>query len=191
MPFDIIKRWIKDEENLGSPDPNMVVLATATRQGAVHSRVVAIREISNETILFFTQRCSRKVQEILDNPNASMTLWLPLSQNEIVFEGVINQISKSECKAHWDSYPTERKLRFLTYAPNSGKVIESRSSLEGKLSLYREQYRDQDIEMSEDYVGFRLKPNRIYFYSLEVNTLSEVNEYTRGSEGWHKAILSP
>lgn len=169
----------------------MIVLATATKLGAVHSRVVAIREISNDSILFFTQRNTRKVAEILENPRASMTLWLPLQQKEIVFEGVIEQLSRVECKTHWDTYPTERKLRFLTYAPTSGQPIESRSYLENKLSEYRAIYKDQDIEMSQDYLGFRFNPSRIYFYSLEVSTLSKVTEYTREGGTWQQAILSP
>lgn len=191
MPFDIINQWIEQEKIMGSPSPDMVVLATATKNGIPHCRIVAIREISYDSVLFFTQRNSRKVTEIRENPNASMTLWLPLQQKEIVFEGTIDQISETECKSHWDTYPKERQLRFLSYAPTSGRVIESQSLLEDKLASYREQYQDRSIEMSADYFGFRLNPSRIYFYSLETNSLSKVIEYKKNGDDWKKSFLSP
>lgn len=52
MPIKKMKEWLETEKQLGSPDPDRIVLATASSTGKVHSRVVAMREITEAGILF-------------------------------------------------------------------------------------------------------------------------------------------
>ena len=62
-----IKNWIKEETELGSQEAGNVVLATASSRGEVYSRVVAIREITEKGILFFTQQRARKAKDLTEN----------------------------------------------------------------------------------------------------------------------------
>lgn len=80
MPFKKIHSLIETEKALGSPDPYVMVLATATQEGIPRSRVVAMREISTDGILFFTQSQKRKAIDLLENPLVSATIWLALQQ---------------------------------------------------------------------------------------------------------------
>jgi Pyridoxamine 5'-phosphate oxidase len=57
-------------KNAGSIAPNRAVLATATDTGTPHSRIVAIREMAQDSILFFTQKGTRKEKELRKNPKA-------------------------------------------------------------------------------------------------------------------------
>ncbi len=86
-PFNRIDHWINNEKRLGSEEPDQVVLATVSKEGLPHSRVVALRQISEDSIVFFTQKNTKKVDDLAVNPYASMTLWLPLQQKAVVLEG--------------------------------------------------------------------------------------------------------
>ncbi|HAT9167737.1 TPA: pyridoxamine 5'-phosphate oxidase, partial [Legionella pneumophila subsp. pneumophila] len=55
MPFDMLKEWLNKEKERGIEDPFCAVLSTCSSLGDPHSRVVAIREIETESLLFFTQ----------------------------------------------------------------------------------------------------------------------------------------
>ena len=54
--IDEINQWLDKEKKLGSPNPNNIVLATAGKEGIPHSLFVAICEMNEQGILFFTQR---------------------------------------------------------------------------------------------------------------------------------------
>lgn len=191
MVFSKTNEWLEKEKALGSPDPYNIVLATATKEGIPHSRIVAAREITSIGILFFTQRCSKKVQELTDNPKASMTLWLPLQQREVVIDGDIQSLTAAENNSYWQSYSRERQLRFSVYAKMSGQPIHSLDELEKERQLLEKKLNGLDIPLSEHYCGFRLMPHTFYFYTLGVNTFSEVIKYTLKQQQWEQQYLSP
>lgn len=191
MPINILTQWLEDEKQLGAPNPQQAVLATATLEGIPHCRVVAIREISNNGLVFFSQRCTRKVQELTTNLHASMTFWFELKQREVIIEGYVKALSTSENEFYWNSQPRERQLRFTTYAPISGQVIESIQLLETKEQQLAVEYQTAPIPMSTEYCGFRIIPQRFCFYTLGSTTFSEVMEYRYQDDEWLLQQLSP
>jgi pyridoxamine 5'-phosphate oxidase len=186
-----IYHWLNTETQLGSTQAMTGVLSTATVSGSPHSRVVALRELDAKGALFFTQKISRKVEEILKNSMASMTIWLPLSKREIVLEGSVETLSSNQNQRYWESYPRESQLRFWAYAETSGQPISTPGFLDQKLKLLKDQYAERAIPFSPEYCGFRLIPTRIYFYSYLTDRLSEVLEYLKGPQGWERRYLSP
>lgn len=189
VPIEKIKEWIKEEKKLGSSLADSVVLATASAEGKVHSRIVAIREITQSGILFFTQKRSRKAQDINKNPSASMTLWLPLRQREVVLDGVVETLSQHENQTYWEALPRERQLRFLTY--KSGAAIDSLNDLQVDYDKLEKKYHNKNIPMDECYCGYRLVPHMLYFYTLGHETFSEVNKYVLLKGKWEKQLVSP
>lgn len=186
-----INQWLEQEKSLGSPNPNNIVLATADKTGVPHSRIVAIREISTQGILFFTQRGTRKVQEIMDNPQVCMTLWLPLQQRQIIFEGSAKALNQDENESYWNLLPYDRKLRFSAYSPTSSNPIHALSDLEEKVKSLSAEYSPETIPISPYYCGFRVTLKVIYFYTLGTTTFSEVIKYTLENDIWNKQLLSP
>lgn len=191
MPLQKIRLWLEKEKELGSPNPNNIVLATSTSQNIPHSRIVAIREITPEGVLFFTQRESRKVRELTENPHASMTLWLPLQQREVIIEGTIKTLDLTENEDYWKAIPRDRQLRFTTFGPTSGQPITSLAELEEKQKSLLQQFDGKDIPIPHSYCGFRLIPETFYFYTLGSTTFSEVIKYTLIQSNWQQQLLSP
>ncbi len=189
IPIGVIKNWISEEKELGSSYADSVVLATASAEGKVHSRVVAIREVTESGVLFFTQKRSRKAQDLSENSSASMTLWLPLKQREVVLDGFVEALSQSENQTYWEELPRERQLRFLTY--KSGSPIESLNTLQVDYDNLEKKFQHDTIPMDECYCGYRLVPNRIYFYTLGKETFSEVIQYSCADDNWQKELVSP
>lgn len=186
-----MKEWLAKEEELGSPNPSNIVLATAGKDGIPHSRIVAIREVTEAGILFFTQSVTRKVQDLAENPHGSMTLWLPMQQSEIIIEGGVKALSKPENEHYWNMLPYDRKLRFFTYAPTSNQPIHALSQLEEKHAALSLQYDEITLPICPFYCGFRLLPQIVYFYTLGKTTFSAITKYTLQQGIWQTQILSP
>ena len=190
-PIKHLNQWIQDERAAGAPNPQQAVLSTADSRGVPHSRVVAIREINTQGLLFFTQRDTRKVTEMRVNSSVSMTFWFELLLRQVIVEGIIEALSETENEQYWQSYPREAQIRFHSYAPTSAQPIQSKQELEEKRKIIQETYAGQSVPVSAFYCGFRLKPNRFVFYAYQPNELSDVLEYACVDNEWTEQLLSP
>lgn len=176
--------------SLGSAYPNRMVLATAKKDAIPHCRIVAIKEIDDQSIVFFTQRETRKVREMRENPNASATIWLPLQQREIILDGKIEALSADENARYWEKMLPDNRLRFSTYAPVSSMPISSLQELEDKFNLLKIQFKNSEVPMSEYYCGYRLIPEVMVFYTLGNESFSEVYRYQMIQGKWSKQLVS-
>lgn len=191
MPFDLLKEWLLEEKEAGAPDPNHAVLSTLSLDSIPHSRVVALREITSSELLFFTQKVTKKVTEIENNPQVSLTFWFELRQREVIVEGMAEPLSAQETEAYWDSYSHSAKVRFSAYAPTSGQVIASKEILEHKRTAIEQEYMDKRLPLNPLYCGFRIKPTKFLFYAFRLDELSDVIDYHFYGKVWHKQLLSP
>lgn len=186
MPFNTLVEWLKIEKMLGVDQPNCAVLATSTANGLPHTRVVAIREIETESLLFFTQKRTRKVNELLSNPHASMNFLLAMQQRQVILEGTAKPLSQEENKSFWHSLPRERQLRFSVYALSSEETIQDVHALKKKESELSKQFIDKQIPMNESYCGFRFTPETFVFYTANAHSFSEVIKWFKKNNVWHQ-----
>jgi pyridoxamine 5'-phosphate oxidase len=190
-PINLLKQWILEERQAGAPNPQQAVLSTSTAEKKPHSRVVAIREIDDNTLLFFTQKGTRKVRELEENPFASITFWFELYQRQVNIEGKIKTLTEEENKHYWQSYPREAQIRFHAYAPTSTQPIQNKQKLEAKRKLIKEEYEDKKIPLNSYYCGFRLVIERMLFYAYRLDELSDVYEFLLTNGEWSMQLLSP
>ncbi|HBI22007.1 MAG TPA: pyridoxamine 5'-phosphate oxidase [Legionella sp.] len=190
-PIEHLSQWLQNERAAGAPNPQQAVLSTATMDAVPHSRVVAIREIDAQGLLFFTQKDTRKVAEMSINPAVSMTFWFELLLREVIIEGTIEALSEIENEQYWQSYPREAQIRFHSYAPTSAQPIRDKQELEEKRKVIQQNCTDHPVPVSPLYCGFRLKPNRFIFYAYRSDELSDVLEYTHLNDEWTTQLLSP
>ncbi|WP_228840612.1 pyridoxine/pyridoxamine 5'-phosphate oxidase [Candidatus Protochlamydia phocaeensis] len=191
IPFNRIQAWLEKEKELGSPFPDRVVLATATPQGVPSSRIVAIRELTEQGLVFFTQLGTKKTHELRENPCASMTLWLALQQRQVILDGNIISLTQQENESFWKALPQERQLRFSTYAPLSGQPISSAAILEDEFQKLTKTFKDQPLPVCKHYCGYRLLPESISFYTLGTQNFSESIKYTLHHQQWKEQLISP
>jgi len=190
-PFKIITDWLTNEKQLGCPSPNHAVLSTVSGNRA-HSRVIAIREIVNESVIFFTQKGTRKVEELAQNPHTSLTFWLAMSQRQIILEGEATPLSEEDNQRYWDTYSTIAQRRFYAYAETSSQVIASKSVINDKWTKIKADDNEKPLPLSPYYVGFAFSPETLYFYSYRSDELSDVSQFSKSENNqWQQFILSP
>ena len=190
-PIMELNLWLANEHEKGVSNPNHAVLSTVSLENTPHSRVIAIREITDEGLVFFTQRRTRKVEELSHNLSVSLVFWLELLQREIIIEGKVIALDEKENARYWENYPQWAQIRFLSYAPTSMQEISSKKLLETKRQELEKYFENKSIPLSLEYCGFRVQPERMVFYAYRTDELSDVWEYTRKEESWHLCTLSP
>lgn len=191
QPLDLLKKWLDEEASAGAQYARHAVLSTQGLNGAGHGRVVAIREICGEELLFFTQKITRKVQEIQHNARVSLTFWFERHAREVIVEGEARFLSGEDNASYWNAYPKWAQIRFCSYAPTSGLPIENKEILENKRKQIEETAGQNPLPLSPDYYGIAVKPQRFLFYSYRLDELSDVWEYLSELQGFTVKRLSP
>src|SRR5207249_1051484 len=96
------------ESNL--PEPNAMTLATATPDGKPSARVVLLRGFDARGFAFFTNRQSRKGQELAANPYASLVFYWAELERQVRIEGRVEWTDDAESDAYFQSRPRDSQL---------------------------------------------------------------------------------
>ncbi|KTC65699.1 pyridoxamine 5'-phosphate oxidase (plasmid) [Legionella adelaidensis] len=191
-PIELLKTWLEEEKSANIPYAQHAVLSSQGINGQAHGRVVAIREIKEDKLLFFTQKRTRKVEEIKKNPAVTLTFWFELSGREVIVEGEAMFLSETQNRDYWKTYPKLAQIRFCSYAPTSGLPIENKQLLEDKrLQIAEHNQQEQSLPLSKDYCGISVKPLRFVFYDYRLDELSDVWEYQIEGSEFVRRLLSP
>lgn len=170
-------------------EPTAMQLATADADGYPSVRTMLLKGFDERGFVFYTNRDSRKGQELKANPNASLCFfWRPIMR-QVRIDGPVVPVSDAESDSYWATRPRESQLG--AWASEQSRVIESRDVLERKLEECREHYRDQDIPRPPYWSGFRVVPNRIEFWESIEYRLHNREVYEKTAAGWTWYLLNP
>ncbi|TDT66952.1 pyridoxamine 5'-phosphate oxidase [Allofrancisella inopinata] len=186
-----VTKWIQKWTSEEKMPFLMGVLATVDKNNHAQSRAVAIREITSESLLIFTQKGSSKVGQIKNNPYVSMTILLPDHKRQITFDGIAKPISKKENIEYWNTYPLSAQIRFLAYGPTSGQPIKSNKHLDELVSKYKKEYKDKSPEYPESYIGYRVYPTDIKFYQMNSDRMSDSYILKNKENEWNLIRVVP
>lgn len=108
-PIVLVQAWLAEARALVA-EPNAMTLATATATGAPSARVVLQRGIDERGLVFFTNRESRKGDELRANPRAALVLhWWELGR-QVRVEGRVEEVSAAESEAYWATRPRASRI---------------------------------------------------------------------------------
>jgi len=191
QPMDLLMLWLNEEHTAGAKHSQHAILSTIGLDGHPHGRVVAIREIQSDGIIFFTQKSTRKIEEISTCSNVTLTFWFERFARQVIIEGMADFLPEAENERYWNTYPTWAQIRFYSYAATSGQPILGKQILDDKKREIEFRYKDQALPVSEYYCGVNIRPKRFIFYGYRLDELSDVLEYQKNGDAWVKQCLSP
>ena len=129
-PMTLLQSWLEHAARAGhQPNPNAMVLATATRDCSPSARVVLCKEVAVEAgyIVFYTNYESRKGQELAANPRAAAVMHWDHLHRQIRIEGVVVKASAEQSDAYFASRPWQSRLG--AWASAQSQPIASRQEL--------------------------------------------------------------
>lgn len=161
-PMRQFQDWFDAAVAAQLPEPNAMTLATVTKAGKPSARIVLLKGLDADGFVFFTNYTSRKGQELVHTPWASLVfLWAPL-ERQVRIEGAVDKISAEETDAYFYSRP--RGSQIGAWASSQSQVIHDRKVLVDELARLERLYEDQDIPRPPHWGGFRVKPISIEFW---------------------------
>ena len=185
-----LEAWIADAEGRKLPEPNAMVLATATADATPSARTVLLKGLDERGLVFFTNLESRKGRELAENPRASAALtWLEL-QRQVRVDGAVEPVSAEESDAYFASRPHGSKLGALA-SPQS-RVIESREELEHAWAELAERYPEgAEVPRPHWWGGLRLVPEVVEFWQGHPDRLHDRLRFRHTVGEWVVERLAP
>jgi pyridoxamine 5'-phosphate oxidase len=187
-PFTRLRAWLEEARAVVG-DPHVMTLATATPEGKPSARVVLLRDLDELGLTFFTNRTSRKGDELRANPRAAIVLhWWELGR-QVRVEGSVEEISLEESAAYWATRP--RGSQIAAWASPQSRPLTDRAALDARVTETEERFDGQGVPLPPFWGGYRLIPESIELWTHRDDRLHDRVRYTREGGGWRSERLAP
>jgi pyridoxamine 5'-phosphate oxidase len=129
-PLAIVSEWLATASAARvQPNPNAMVLATATADGHPTARVVLCKSIVPQPgyIVFYTNYLSVKGRQLRANPRAAAVLHWDVLHRQVRIEGPISEASEADSDAYFASRAWQSRIS--AWASEQSEPIASRAAL--------------------------------------------------------------
>jgi pyridoxamine 5'-phosphate oxidase len=189
-PIALFLEWLAAAEAHGIDQPDAMTLATASADGLPSARMVLLRGADREGFRFYTNRHSRKGDELAANPHAALLFhWQPLGR-QVRVEGRISLLPDADSDHYFATRPYESRLG--AWASDQSPVIESRAVLLARFEEAQRRFADGAVPRPPHWGGYLLAPVAIEFWQHGDHRLHDRRRYTCALDGgWTSQLLAP
>lgn len=188
-PILQLTAWLNDAIENQKADPTAMILSTIDREGNPESRVVLLKELKAEGLIFFTNYDSKKGQQIIINPDVSVVFFWPELERQVRIKGKAEKISEEDSESYFLSRPLDSQLG--AWASPQSQVIESRQVLDNNYAHFKQHFENQEIMKPPHWGGFIIRPEYFEFWQGRSNRLHDRLEYVPAENSWQIRRLAP
>jgi len=188
-PLVRINEWIEEAVKLEVPLPHAMNLSTTNDIGQPSSRMVLLKSISDEGMVFYTDYESHKGQMLHKNSKAALNFWWAKTDKQIRIEGVCIKTSNQESDEYFQSRPKGSQIS-ATVSIQSKEIRDYENLVKEAKDLEKGSL-GSNLKRPSRWGGYKLIPNRIEFWKNEVNRLHRRELFILESNKWRKTLLSP
>ncbi|HXG30741.1 MAG TPA: pyridoxamine 5'-phosphate oxidase, partial [Thermodesulfobacteriota bacterium] len=161
-PFKQFQIWFEDALRVDPIYANALTLATATRDGWPSARMMLLKGFDEDGFVFYTNRESRKGEDLSQNPRAAIVFWWAQLERQVRIEGSVEWVSDEEADSYFKTRPRGSQLG--AWASNQSRIISGREVLDRRMDELEVKYRNQEIPRPPYWTGYRLRPVSIEFW---------------------------
>ncbi|MFN3433713.1 MAG: pyridoxamine 5'-phosphate oxidase [Sphingomonas sp.] len=190
-PFALFDAWYAEARGSEPNDPNAMALATVDAAGQPSVRMVLLKGHGPDGFVFYTNRESRKADDLAAVPKAALLFHWKSLRRQIRVEGAVTRASDAESDAYFASRGRDSQLG--AWASDQSRPLATRATFEERFEAAKARFDGGDVPRPPYWGGYRVTPVRIEFWQDRAHRLHERRLFTRSGEqgGWTEGLLYP
>ena len=188
-PFAFFARWFAEAQASEPNDPNAMTVATTNQEGHPSARIVLLKEWDEKGFVFYTNKESRKGDELRENPRAALLFFWKSLHRQIRIEGSVEHVTDAEADAYYTSRP--RVSRLGAWASIQSRPLAERAILEARVKEFEDRFPGDAIPRPAHWSGYRIVPRYMEFWQDMPFRLHDRTVFTRQGAGWTVGKIFP
>lgn len=190
-PVEQFEIWFQQACQANVPEPNAMILATVSANGAPSQRTVLLKYFDHQGFVFFTNYESKKARQIEENAQVSLLFFWVTLERQIQISGNASKISSTESLKYFVTRP--RGSQIGAWCSQQSQVISSRQILEMKFDEMKRKFQNQEIPLPSGWGGYRVVPHSFEFWQGRPNRLHDRFLYSLSDtkSDWQIQRLAP
>lgn len=189
-PIELFRSWFEAAREAGQPEPEAMALATVDARGFPSVRFVLMRGLDERGLVFYTNRWSRKGEELAAQPRAAAVFRWKTMERQVRIAGPVEVVEDSESDAYFAS--RARGSQLAAWASDQSRPAAGRVELERRYLDAGRRFEGRDVERPPWWGGYRLQPVEIEFWQEGEFRMHDRFRFARTDEpGWQVERLQP
>lgn len=185
-PIRQLRAWIDEARLAGEPMPEAMCVATASSAAEPSARLVLVRGLDDDGLVFYTNYDSDKARDLAENPRTTAVFhFLVPAHRQVRVRGAVMKTSADESDRYWETRPAESRRSAV--ASRQSRVVESREELERAVA----ELGDAAPGRPAHWGGYRVVPASVEFWQEGPNRLHDRLRYSREGTSWRVERLAP
>lgn len=189
-PIAIARAWLTEAEASEVNDPNAIALATVDESGMPNARMVLLKDIEDDSFVFYTNYGSRKAREAETAGKAAFVMHWKSLRRQVRVRGLITRESGAAADAYYAS--RSLKSRLGAWASKQSEPLHSRASLMAEVAKITLEH-GPNPKRPPFWGGLRITPVEIEFWADGAFRLHDRFRWTRSDSAspWSVERLNP
>ena len=167
-----------------------MAIATVDSQGIPSNRIVLLKAVENDELIFFTNYGSAKAKDLLSNPMVSALFFWREQERQVRIQGRVVRITKEKSEAYFATRPYLSQIGAA--ASEQSQPIANRAALESKFSEFQNKFPEgSTVPMPKDWGGFAIQPISFEFWQGREGRLHDRIVFTLEDYEWTTSRLQP
>ncbi len=188
-PLEQYGLWFEDAIGCQVPDPYAACLSTVDKQGTPSSRMIYIRDITEDGFVFYTNYKSKKADNLSVNVNAALNVYWVELERQIRIQGKIQKVDSKTSDTYFNNRPRESQLG--AWASEQSKTLSTRQDLMDNFNHFEKKFKGKEVPRPPHWGGYQLLVEKIEFWQGRPNRLHDRILYVKEADQWRRSRLSP
>lgn len=162
LPHIQFETWMQEAVDAKINEVQAFNLATVSKEHRPSSRIVYLREFSDNDFYFYTNYQSHKAIDIEANPHVCATFFWPELERQIRIEGIARYASKEKSDSYFNARPLDSKLG--AWSSPQSRPLAGRETLDHFVTETKEKFKSGVVPRPEFWGGYVIKAEYYEFW---------------------------